>query len=283
MHEFLITKDSEDLGKDIYGLYDSTRQRTDGSGSRNDSWSMCKTSVRAKPNSQVSDWSPKLWLVRSLPNECSTPDGTPKFHLFRKLTRDAKRIEQTPAELEIKLKDLMKTVAEVAKMKQFDEEDRVWWENFWSVRSRTRARLGGGEEEDCEHDAASLALVRKLLWPDTDKAVAMPATPGGAEEEDDAAATAEVGPLEDLQRVLTPRSTPAAADEFGRSRRTGYVTVGPNEDKEQRFAEAQAQGSAVKKDIVLEHLKNVRNHRGVNEVVFALNKIKVRAKLNCSI
>ena len=115
MHEFVITKEAEDADRDIYGLY--------GHGS--DSWKMLTTSVRAKPNSQVAEWSPKIWLVHSLPSECSVPGGTPKFHLFRKLTRERKNIPQSPEELELKLKQLRKTVDDVSKMSQFDAEDKV--------------------------------------------------------------------------------------------------------------------------------------------------------------
>ena len=237
MHEFFITKDAEDKDIDIYGLHKDMGKEGEAM------WKLLPTSVTAKPNSQIAESSPKLWLLRSLPNECNMPLGTPKFHLFRKLSRDKKPIEQTPAELEKKLKALKKTVKEASHLKQFDEEDKSWWDNFWSVRSQTRDRLGDGEEEDRTPDVTSIALVRKLLWPDPG-AAAEPVTTD--DEEQVVEATPVVGPLHDLQLVLTPRTSPATADEFGRARKTGFITVGPNQDRAECFAEARNRRTVVK-------------------------------------
>ena len=271
MHEFHITKDPEDANKNIIGLR--------GAGSLEDAWEMRKTSIVAKPNSQVSEWSPKVWLVHSLPGTCSVPKGTPKFHLFRKLTRDQKLIEQKTQELETKLNDLKKTVNEVSKLKQFDAEDKAWWDAFWSVRSRTRARLGDGEDEDCSQDEASLKLIRKLLWPETaepdDEAPGQGNADAQGNEQLEAEMVPEQSPLADLQADLTPRNAPADASEFGRNRKTGYVVVGQDENIEVCVTAARGKAAANSKNVLENHLKEIMVARCGNEAAFVNQKIKV--------
>ena len=267
MHEFIVTKDAADEKIDIFGLY----------GSKNllqDSWLMRKTSVRAKPNSQVAEWSPKIWLVKSLPSECSVPGGTPKFHLFRKLTREKKMIEQSPEELELKFAALKKTVSEVSQMRQFDADDGVWWEKFFSDRDRRRSRIGDGEEEDCEPDEASLKLVTKLLWPDPGTANIQLATTDRPEEKSDE--TGEGKTLDDLEAVLRPRTTPARADEFGRKRKTGYVTVRPGENRDEQFAAAVARRRVTDEEKLNAYFVNLKKSRGETESKFIEKQLKVR-------
>ena len=267
MHEFIITKEASDENIDIYGVY----------GKKNlveDTWLMRQTSIRAKPNSQVADWSPKIWLVKSLPSECSVPGGTHKFHLFRKLTREQKSIEQSPKELELKLAALKKTVREVSQMRQFDEEDRVWWDKFMADRARRRSRKGDGEEQDCEPDEASLKLVTKLLWPDPGTANLPPVTTALPEENPEKAG--EEKTLGDLEAVLTPRTTPARVDEFGPKRKTGYFTVRPGENKEEQFTAQVARRRMTDKEKLNEYFVRLKESRGETEAKFIESRLKVR-------
>ena len=179
-------------------------------------------------------------------------------------------IDQSPEELEKKLDELKKTVRDVSKMKQFDEEDKVWWEKFWMSRSRTRARLGDGELEDRTPDPTSLKLVSQLFWPDPGQRVAAP--PVAAMRE----VLGPADPLKDLAEVLTPRTTSANSDEFGRSRRVGYVTVLPGQDKAEQIALAKKKPPAAS-DLSLHKLfKSFSESRGETEGKFIEETFKVR-------
>jgi Asp-tRNA(Asn)/Glu-tRNA(Gln) amidotransferase C subunit len=264
MHEFVIAKEAEDDNKTIIGL----RGRSD----EDTNWVMRKTCVRAKPNSQVSEWSPKLWLLHSVPEKDSMPKGTPKFHLFRKLTRENKLIEQSPEELEKKLNQLKDTVKTVSRMNQFDEEDQKWWDDFWSVRSRTRARLGT-DAEDCEPDELSVTLVKDLLWSVKTPAANQVQTRQAATED------LEVNPMRDLAIALTPRTRPAGTDEFGRSRKIGYVRVGADETEEEVLRASQRNKNAGSEEKRLEFFRSLQVSRGKGpqgEYDFAKKQFKVR-------
>jgi hypothetical protein len=267
MHEFVIGREREDIDKTIIGLQ--------GKVSDSNNWVMRKTCVRAKPNSQIAEWSPKLYLLTSVPDKDSMPSGTPKFHLFRKLTRENKMISQTPEELEKKLAELKKTVAYVSKLKQFDAEDKKWWEDFWSARSGTRDRLGN-EEGDCEPDPLSVRLTKDFLW-----SVRIPLVPA-APSEDINSSTRETSssacPLRDLATALTPRKTPATAVEFGRSRKVGYVSIGANDKQEdmlQNVVQAARKAVAVdSKETRIDFFKTLQLSRGMGsqgELKFAEN------------
>ena len=244
---------------------------------------MLTTSVRAKPNSQIAEWSPKVWLVHSLPTEGSVPGGTPKFHLFRKLSRDQKQIEQSPEELEKKLQALKSTVKEVSKYKQFDEEDQKWWDNFWACREQTRDRLGEGDVVDCTPDEQCKKFVNDLLWPRRQESQHQPAAVSNPTQQVDQVEEPTVPTpehaLDDLRRVLTPETSPATAVDFGRNRKTGYVTVGPGEEKTERFKAVKASRKVVKEDVLLKTFKDHQLIRGATESKFVVEKVKVGALL----
>jgi hypothetical protein len=188
------------------------------------------------------------------------------------MTRQSKSIEQTPEELEEKLEHLKKTVALVGGMRSFDDEDRQWWQNFFDARSRRRGRLGDGEEEDCSVDPAAAALLKQLFWPDPGAgAVDAPATPVARAVPDD---EEDAGGVADLVSSLTPRTTQATDKEFGRSRKTGYVVVGKDEDKEERFKTAKSVRKKVKADVLKDHFERLRKLRGT-ENEYVTKKLKV--------
>ena len=272
MHEFIITKEDEDIDKTIIGLK--------GRSSEGTNWVMRKTCIRAKPNSQIADWSPKLWLLHGVPETDSLPNGTARFHLFRKLTRDSKKITQSPAELEKKLKELKSTVNDVSKMNQFDSEDKKWWGDFFSVRSRTRSRLGE-DGEDCESDELSLPMVKDLLWSVRTPVVVEDTTP----EIDDGTDTGvRACPLRDLATVLLPRTIPAGVDEFGRSRKTGYVRVGADETPEEVLRALKQKGRVCSENTRLEFFKSLQLSRGEGaegELNLAKNHFEVSAFRVC--
>ena len=266
MHEFYITKESMDIGKEIYSL---NGKSTDVDAH----WRMRPTSVRAKPNSQILEWSPKLYLLCSTPEKDSLPKGTPKFHLFRRMTRGQKQIEQTPEELEVKLCALKKTASEAMRMSQADDEDRTWWDEFWAARTSTRERLGDADGDQCEPDVRSVELITELLWKEPRPVVVVEAGAGGdAGDGDDDGNGGVQGLLRDLEGVLTPRTEPAGPDEFGRSRAVGYVHVAQGEDAQERITEAMRGGGerTPRSDVKRTELfKVLQNSRGATEAEFA--------------
>ena len=83
-------------------------------------------------------------------------------------------------------------------------------------------------------------------------------------------------PLKDLAEVLTPRTTSANSDEFGRSRRVGYVTVLPGQDKAEQIALAKKKPPAAS-DLSLHKLfKSFSESRGETEGKFIEETFKVR-------
>jgi hypothetical protein len=190
---------------------------------------MRKTYIIAKPNGQVLDWSARLWLLKGTPEHGAMPKGTPKFHLFRRMTRQCKPILQTPEELDIKMSQLKKTVEETGKMSQFDAEDKNWWATFFSERSSTRSRLGI-EGVDCAVDPLISTRIKNLFWTRTSQRILVePVIDVLAQPEVlDETATR----LKDIEEALTPRLTAAGSNEWARAREVGYQIVLPGEDAE---------------------------------------------------
>ena len=75
--------------------------------------------------------------------------------------------------------------------------------------------------------------------------------------------------------MLTPRTTPAGTTEFGRSRKTGYVTVGEGQDKDEQFAEARVRRKNTSEETLKLYFKSLKVSRGETESKFVAEKIKV--------
>jgi hypothetical protein len=234
---------------------------------------MRKTYVVAKPNGQVADWSSKLWLLKDTPEEGALPKGTKKFHLFRRLTRQTKAIEQTPEELESKFNELKKTVNDVSKMSQFEEEDRIWWEEFFGSRTTTRTRLG--TDEDRSVDEKVLTRIKELFWKRTPILVEAPdalLTQPVAEDITDKVT------LRDVERALTPRITPTDLSEWSRKRAVGYQTVLPGQNPADVDRRALEEVTAKRQKKLDELFTSYLVHRGESEADFVA-KIQVQLHL----
>jgi len=269
MHEFIITKEVKDADNTIYGLVGSGKNMEEN-------MVMKKTCVRAKPNSQIREWSAPLYLLTSMPDENDMPEGTPKFHLFRKLTREQKSIEQSPEELEKKLDALKKTVREVSRMKQFDTEDELWWADFWAERVATRPRLGdGGDGGDCKPDEKSVVLTKRLLWTDLTRLPPANTVVDGDGQVAEKECDEPTASLQDLATALMPRTTPTEPDEFTRKRRVGYVTVAPGEEIAEQVNAATGRSTARAMDDKVEYFRSTNAQRGVDEEAFLTRNIQV--------
>ena len=259
MHVFRFEKDES--GKEI---------RAPRKG--NECWTMQPAYVRAKPNSQVSEWSPPIWLVHTLPEDGHLPQATTKTHLFKQKKQKGKDLVQSPAELASKLLQLKKTVDLCSKRKNWDHEDTKWWRQFWADREDMPTHQEGAQVYPA--DPVMLERVKQLLYgPVIVAPVQLPEILTSAEE-------VEATELRDLETALRPRTHAAGEEEFGRNRAVGFVEVqkGAAEVDVQRELKKAKFAATCRRTKELEDYfkQNLVVDRGSSEPAFAGDHIEVR-------
>ena len=227
---------------------------------------MKKASVRSKPNSQVGDWSPPIYLVHSFPAEGSLPEGTLKHHLFKRRTCKGAVLEQSAADLKLKFDGLKKTVDLVKSTSSgtWDEIDTKWWADFFAARADMPLTQNEGLAQP--PDPVMLSRIKNLLWGTGHIAV-----PGARARAD--APVRPVDPARDAAHralaVLVEPETHAAGQEiFGRTRAVGYLNVLPGETTVTAEARAAAKCTALKQKTLEDYFLDVRISRGQNEDLF---------------
>ena len=201
-----------------------------------DYWVMEHVSVLAKPNSQVGDWSPPLYLLHGLPVNGALPDGTKKHHLFKKKMCKGNPLVQTPAELALKIAGLKRTVAEVALFMNgtWDVKDSDWWQQFWAERHDMPDNQHG--VVGAPPDAVMLHRINNLLC-----------GTGHINIQPNATLTPPVVVVVDarsdanfqaLAALVTPTTEAAEASQWGRKRAVGFVEILPGETDLQAHSRA---------------------------------------------
>jgi hypothetical protein len=252
MHVFLIESDTNLVGEIRAPI---------GRGTKN-FVVMENVCVRAKPNCRVEEWSPKLFLIKALPDEGDVPEGTTKRHLFQAKTCKRKPIVQTPEELELKFDALKKTVGLASNMRQFDIDDKRWWATFWEQRLNM-PEIG---EISAPPDPLMIERTKKLFWgtPEPDTFTVR------EEEEREVIVTS----LKDLASLVNPRTEPGGHNEFGRDRKIGYLFVSDGVDVDEATQAAVRLRSQTRDAAVQNYFETLKESRGPTEEEF-LKKIKV--------
>ena len=235
---------------------------------------MKKVAVTAKPNERVSQWSPALYLVKKLPETDTLPGGTEQRHLYYVKTCKRKDVTQTPAELKEKLDGLKKTVGKARQMTQFTVADGEYWDKFFA--DRENGPTSQDERVQKAPDPVVLARVKTLLWGEPQPVVAEDGdVPARVVIQATEARREVVEACASLRMVITPRETPAGAEEWGRSRATGYVVVAGGQTTQEAAAILTRETSvkqAVNLNKYFEELEKLRGH----DIDF-LSKIQVKS------
>ena len=245
----------------------------------NEFWVMERVCVRSKPNSQVGEWSPPLFLLHSLPADGALPGGTKKHHLFKKKMCKGNPLVQTPAELQLKLDGLKKTVDKIShfsglRKKTADHSDRMlgtwdvedtdWWNAFFAARISMPKDQHG--VVGAPPDAVMLHRIKNLLWGtghvDIVRTVSViPAAPVVIDPIRDAAFQA-------LALLVQPVTTAADVSSWGRKRAVGYTIVQPGESASDAQTRAVATENVRKNKVLEDYFESLQSSRGIDENAF---------------
>jgi len=176
--------------------------------------------VRFKPNTRVKNWSDPLYLLKSLPEKDSLPQGTSKRHLFHQHKHKGEVLDQSVEELDGKLKDLTKTVKYLEdNYNSFNAVDRNWWDGFFEERKEFPTGLREPP------DTLIAERTKKLLWGPDFTALEVEAV-ADDDMQDDNDAAEDAARLESLERLLVPRENPLSTSELGfKAKTASYVGV----------------------------------------------------------
>ena len=181
--------------------------------SSGDYWVMQNVCVRAKPNSQVGEWSHRIYLIHTYPANGALPDGTKKHHLFKRKLCKGNVLVQSAGELAVKIKELMKCVRQVSsEMKTWDEVDTNWWNNFESkLKDMSKTQSGVAAAPP---DAVLLHRISTLMWGTEHAEIGSRAQPRVAAAADPALDHA----FRALAILVQPRTALAGDEQWGRTR-----------------------------------------------------------------